>query len=117
MGISLNMDGVKARVSKERLTKAQKLGAEQAEMLMSEKYVPKSKGNKQVHLRATSNVTQDGRIQYTAAYSKAQFYGTNGKAVFSNYSTPGTGKRWDLRLKGNAQDMADVKRAAAKGVI
>lgn len=59
-----------------------------------EQYVPKRAG----FLRSQSFVTDTG-VHYTAKYAKAQFYGfVNGYRV-RNYSTPGTGRRWDLRAK------------------
>ncbi|BAK21839.1 minor capsid protein [Melissococcus plutonius] len=64
-------------------------------------YVPKKEG----HLRDDS-YAQDMSIYYPLSYAKAQFYGgfttKNGKEVhFTNYTTPGTGKRWDLKAKAN----------------
>lgn len=115
--VGIQLDGVRERFSGQGLTKAQKLGAEQAADLMTAKYVPMSIGSKQGNLRATVNVTDAGRIQYTSKYAKAQFYGTNGRVQFKNYSTPGTSRRWDLRMKSNKQDMAAVKRAAAREVL
>lgn len=52
----------------------------------------------QYDLRLTGHVTAGGKqIVWRSPYAKAQFYGGNGKAVFRNYTTPGTGKRWDLK--------------------
>lgn len=59
-----------------------------------ERYVPKRAG----FLRSQSFVNDTG-VHYTAKYARAQFYGlVNGHRV-RNYSTPGTGRRWDLRAK------------------
>lgn len=51
-------------------------------------------------LRQSVHATADGsKITYSTPYAKAQFYGViNGHPVH-NYSTPGTGKRWDLKAK------------------
>ena len=59
-----------------------------------ERYVPKRAG----FLRSQRFVNDTG-VHYTAKYARAQFYGfVNGHRV-RNYSTPGTGRRWDLRAK------------------
>lgn len=66
-----------------------------------------------------SFVNSDGTsINYSAVYARAQFYGFVGPAPgyrVHNYTTPGTSRRWDLRLKGNKHDMALVKEAFVKG--
>ena len=82
-----------------------------------EKYVPKKEG----YLRETSKVATDGSsVYYVQPYARAQFYGfiTNqygGPYRIHNYSTPGTSRRWDLRLKGNLSEMAMVKEAFING--
>lgn len=49
-------------------------------------------------MRSSGYVISSGeQIIWNTPYSKAQFYGTNGIAVFKNYTTPGTGSRWDLK--------------------
>ena len=59
-------------------------------------FVPK----KESSLRTTGHVSADGnQVVWNTPYAKAQFYGTNGRATFRKYSTPGTGKRWDLKAK------------------
>jgi|SRR5690625_507003 len=46
-------------------------------------------------LRNTSYITLDNKsIIYTVPYARIQFY-----TQFSNYTTPGTGPRWDLKAK------------------
>lgn len=48
-------------------------------------------------LRQTGSLGVDGKsVVWNTPYARAQFYGTNGRATFNNYTTPGTGKRWDL---------------------
>lgn len=54
-------------------------------------------------LRGSSSTSPDGKeINYNTPYAKAQFYGKVGKGghPVRNYSTPGTGPRWDLKAKG-----------------
>lgn len=75
-----------------------------------EQYVPKRAG----FLRSQSFVNDTG-VHYTAKYSKAQFYGlVNGHRV-RNYSTPGTGRRWDLRAK--AVYKTDWQKVAANAYL
>lgn len=66
-----------------------------------EQFVPKNQGHLRDSVHATSNGSQ---ITYAMPYAKAQFYGIiNGHPVH-NYSTPGTGKRWDLKAKSMFMD-------------
>lgn len=51
---------------------------------------------------------------WNTPYARAQFYGTNGKAVFKNYTTPGTGPRWDKRAK--SLYMSDWVKAFERGL-
>ena len=73
-------------------------------------------------LRGMSSVAEDGSsVMYRAIYARAQFYGfiTNkygGPFRIHNYTTPGTSRRWDLRLKGHKEDMNHVKEAFVKGL-
>ena len=64
-----------------------------------EKYVPLRKGP----LRANLTITPD-RLSYGAVYARAQFYGTNGIVSFHNYTTPGTGPRWDRKASEDYMD-------------
>ena len=51
-------------------------------------------------LSASGSPFSDG-IRYPGPYARAQFYGSsynkNRSFVFRNYTTPGTGKRWDMK--------------------
>nr|DAQ67668.1 MAG TPA: Minor capsid protein [Caudoviricetes sp.] len=84
-----------------------------------EKYVPMLHTDASTNLRSMSFVNSDGTsINYNAVYARAQFYGFVGRAPghrVHNYTTPGTSRRWDLRLKGNKHDMVLVKEAFVKG--
>ena len=66
-----------------------------------EKYVPLRKGP----LRANLTITPD-HLSYGENYARAQFYGTNdnGKTKFQNYTTEGTGPRWDKKAKAKHMD-------------
>lgn len=59
------------------------------------RYVPMLSGD----LRGSQALVRDG-ITWSGVYAKAQFYGTNGIVSFRNYTTAGTGKRWDLKAEG-----------------
>lgn len=120
MGFSVKVDlsNFDKRFSRANLIRARKASADEARKIMNSKYVPSStKGEDKKtggSLRSMSYVSDDGsEIVYTAKYARAQFYGfiTNkygGPYRIHNYTTPGTSRRWDLRLKGNKEDMSRV---------
>ena len=125
MGFSVKVDlsNFDKRFSRVNLIRARKAAADEARKIMNSKYVPSStKGEDKKtggSLRSMSYVSDDGsEIVYTAKYARAQFYGIigpfkKGKRAgktykIHNYTTPGTSKRWDLRLKGNKEDMSRV---------
>lgn len=77
----------------------------------SQQYVPLLDGP----LRSTGYVKDHETVEWRGTpYGKAQFYGTNGYVVFRNYTTPGTGKRWDLVTKGN--HMPEIEREYIRGL-
>lgn len=66
-------------------------------------------------LQQTGTMGIDGKsLHWVTPYAKAQFYGTNGKAIFSHYTLKGTGKRWDLRAK--SLYMSDWQKVFVKGL-
>lgn len=83
-------------VSPAALTRTRKALAGQM-LTDMEKLVPKREGN----LRNDAIASIDGsKLIYTVPYASDQFYGMNGgKYPIVHYTTPGTGKRWDLRGK------------------
>lgn len=126
MGVEVHVDlsGLNRKLSAESLKRARKLMANDALQAMN-KYVPSSsQGNDESGstLRGMSSVAEDGSsVMYRAIYARAQFYGfiTNkygGPFRIHNYTTPGTSRRWDLRLKGHKEDMNHVKEAFVKGL-
>ncbi|WP_297952675.1 minor capsid protein [uncultured Lactobacillus sp.] len=126
MGVKVHADlsGLNRKLSAESLKRARKLMANDALQAMN-KYVPSSsQGNDESGstLRGMSSVAEDGSsVMYRAIYARAQFYGfiTNkygGPFRIHNYTTPGTSRRWDLRLKGHKEDMNHVKEAFVKGL-
>lgn len=127
MGINVhvNLSKFNEKLNAQRIIKARKLMANDALQAM-DKYVPSStKGQNQsgASLRGMTAVATDGSsVMYRAVYAKAQFYGfiTNrygGPFRIHNYTTPGTSRRWDLRLKGNKDDMRAVKEAFIRGML
>lgn len=133
MGFNVNVDlsGFDKRFSRSNLIRARKAAADEARKIMNSKYVPSStKGEDKKtggSLRSMSYVSDDGsQVIYTAKYARAQFYGVigpfkQGKRAgktykIHNYTTPGTSKRWDLKLKGSKDDMEKVKSAFIKGI-
>lgn len=126
MGVDVHIDlsGLNRKLSAESLKRARKLMANDALQAMN-KYVPSSsQGNDESGstLRGMSSVAEDGSsVMYRAIYARAQFYGfiTNkygGPFRIHNYTTPGTSRRWDLKLKGSKDDMEKVKSAFIKGI-
>ena len=122
MGIKVHVDLTKLdlKLNTTQLRQARLNMANDAHQAM-EKYIPMLHPDTSENLRSMSFVNSDGTsIIYTAVYAKAQFYGfiTNqygGPFRIHNYTTPGTSRRWDLRLKGNLSEMAMIKEAFIKG--
>ena|SRR5690625_4074469 len=102
MSINVNVDVDVSKIPPKihgRIPKAQYIMANQVHADMNN-YVPALRYD----LRNQSTIAIDGSsIYYNVPYAKAQFYGSivrNGKRiVFSRYTTPGTGPRWDLKAK------------------
>ncbi|MFW7409164.1 minor capsid protein [Vagococcus fluvialis] len=97
MSINIDLRGVYQKLSDSNIQAGRRAFANQAHVDMNENFVPMLDGN----LRQFSNIGPDGTtIHWNSVYASAQYYGTNGKAVFSKYRTPGTGPRWDEKAKG-----------------
>lgn len=74
-------------------------------------YVPLDRGP----LRSSGRVVDHETVEWRGLpYGKAQFYGTNGIVTFRNYTTPGTGPRWDLVAKGN--HMQEINESYVRGL-
>lgn len=98
--LKIELDGVHKKLSDSNLSKGRHAMANQI-LLDMDRYVPKKRGD----LRASGRVVDDARgVKYSQPYARAQFYGKSfrkGKSyTFRNYSTPGTGPRWDLKAQG-----------------
>lgn len=73
-----------------------------------EQYVPLKEG----HLRGQVATSYDCKtIIYTTLYAHRQFYAPKEW----HFKEPGTGPRWDLKLKGNHAKMEHVKHAFIEG--
>ncbi len=110
MGVRVSVNWTGARAIPSRLDEGLNMAANQA-LANMEQFVPKSEN----YLRDSGHVSGHSII-YKTPYAKAQFYGLiGGKYRVHHYTTPGTSRRWDLRLKGNQQLMKTVTHAFAKG--
>ncbi|UDM79599.1 minor capsid protein [Vagococcus fluvialis] len=97
MAIEIDLSKVYQKLSDSNMQAGRVAMANQILTDTNENFVPMRDGN----LRDFVGIAIDGSsIFWYSVYAKAQYYGTNGKAVFSNYTTPGTGPRWDEKAKG-----------------
>ncbi|TFZ27294.1 minor capsid protein [Lactiplantibacillus plantarum] len=121
MSISVSTDftGLNRKFSEANLKHGRIAAANDAMQAMNTNYVPMLHTDSNTNLRAESKVSTDGSsIIWNATYARAQFYGMVGKAPghrVYKYTTPGTSRRWDLRLKGNANLMKKVSETFVNG--
>ena len=111
MRVIIDLERAKAKLSQERVNRGRYALANQALADMNQ-FVPMREGD----LRTATSIDADGTaINYNMPYAKAQFYGFVGKGRYPirNYTTPGTGPRWDL--KAGSMFMEDWKQAFMKG--
>lgn len=97
ISVKIELEGVKAALSK---TRQRRVKYELADKMLADMtmYVPRKVGT----LRESGLVGSGGEeISWDTDYARKQFYGTDGRVVFKRYTTPGTGKRWDLKAKAN----------------
>lgn len=109
--INVNLKGVRQKLSQQSQLQGRRALANQALADMNQ-FVPM----KENILRQTGTIDIDGTgINYNTPYAKAQFYGRVGKGGYPvrNYTTPGTGPRWDNKAK--AIYMRDWLNAFVKG--
>src|SRR5690625_259075 len=102
--ISADSRGVRQKLSKRAHQKAQYVMANQALADMNP-FVPMREGI----LRMTGHVKGLGDfVVWNTPYARVQFY-----TQFENYTTPGTGPRWDNKTK--AMYMSDWVKAYMRG--
>lgn len=125
VNVKVDLTRLKAKLSSENIIRARKAMATQAMQEMNQ-YVPSSSKDEHENgttLRGETNIADDGSyVLYNVPYAKAQFYGfiTNkygGPYRIHNYTTPGTSRRWDLRMKGNHKAMDNVQKALIRGLL
>lgn len=106
MAIEIDLDGVFDKLSDGNIRRGQYNMAQRMHVTMNESFVPIREGN----LRALSNVSPDGKsINWNSVYARRHYYAPGGW----NYTTPGTGPRWDEKAKGVF--MSDWIEAFKKG--
>lgn len=99
--VKIDLSGARKKLSARSLQNGRREFANVAHRTMNENYVPMRFQS----LRDQSFVESDGeKITWTSRYAGAQYAGKrttkNGKVVyFSNYTTPGTGPKWDELAK------------------
>lgn len=110
MRVDIDLTGARAKMTQGRVIRGRYALANQALADMNQ-FVPKLEGD----LRTATSVEADGTaINYNMPYARAQFYGfVGGGYPIENYTTPGTGSRWDL--KAASMFMEDWKRAFVEG--
>lgn len=117
MGVKLDFDKANRILSQSNKSAARYKAANQAMMAM-ERFAPMSDMQKQNRLRTASHVSNNGEhIIYIMPYAKAQFYGIVNGFRIKNYTTPGTSRRWDLRLKGDKTLMKTVTDAYGREMM
>ncbi len=91
--VDIDLKGIEEKFSEANLQRGRRALANQALADMNQ-YVPKQEGN----LRQASSIDIDGSaINYHSKYAKRQYHAPGGW----NYTTPGTGPKWDEKAKGN----------------
>lgn len=107
--VTVDLSGVKTKLGSNNIKVAKY--AMMNDMLRDmQPFVPNDTGT----LQETGAISSDEKsLFWNTPYARAQFYGTNGKAIFKNY-TPGTGPRWDKRAK--SLYMSDWVKAFERGL-
>ena len=113
-GVSVKVDlkGIEKKVSPTALAKG-KLAISSQMLTDMSSFVPRKSGD----LSGSGQATRNG-VKYPGPYARAQFYGSSYNKVrtfvFKKYTTPGTGKRWDL--KASALYLDDWKKTGLKAM-
>ena len=109
--VNINITGVRRKLSPQAQQQGQRALANQALADMNQ-FVPAD----ETALRQSATIATDGSaVNYNTPYAKEQFYGRVGKGGYPvrNYTTPGTGPRWDEKAK--SIHMKDWEDAFKKG--
>ena len=112
VSVKVDLKGIENKVSSAALAKG-KLAIANQMLLDMDTFVPLKSGN----LRGSGSV-QGEQIRYPGPYARAQFYGSSynkhSSFSFRRYTTPGTGKRWDL--KASALHVKDWGKVGLKAM-
>lgn len=110
--IVFDFRGIYRKTSPENQTKGKIAMANQM-LIDTDPYIPLEDGE----LRVSGRVEGLGdALTYNTVYARAQFYGSNGIVSFNNYTTPGTGKRWDEKASENHMDSWEKKYLEGAGL-
>jgi hypothetical protein len=105
-GIKVDLTGIRKKLSAENFERGQFNMASRMHSTMNENFVPERDGD----LRAMSHVAPDGStINWVSVYARRHYYAPGNW----NYTTPGTGPRWDQKAKSIF--MSDWVEAFKKG--
>lgn len=105
--VNINYDKINSRIEKARKPMANQF------MIEADRYVPKRQGT----LRQSGCVSNDGRsVIWNTPYAHYQYKGVSklGKTGWT-YTTPGTGPKWDERVKSDPNAMKNITNAFKKG--
>ena len=91
MGVKVEISGVRAKVSEKAFENGRFALGNQM-MSDMDPFVPRKDGTLRQSVHLSSNAKE---IIYQTPYAARQFY-----QQAYNYSTPGTGSRWDLKAQG-----------------
>ncbi len=95
VSVKVDLKGIEKKVSSAALAKG-KLAIANQMMIDMQPFIPRKSGD----LSGSGQATRDG-VRHPGPYARAQFYGgaynKNRSYTFRRYTTPGTGKRWDLK--------------------
>jgi len=110
--VDLNLDRIKQAFSEANID-ASRVDIMDDLLADMNQYVPLRKNP----LRMSAHISSDKQhLVWRTRYAEAQFYGGNRKTTFRNYTTPGTGKRWDLVATTNHKDSWERSFLKALGV-
>lgn len=105
-GVKVDLSGVMNKLSGANIERGQFNMASRMHSTINENFVPEKDGD----LRTMSNVVPDGSsIEWISVYARKHYYAPGNW----NYTTPGTGPRWDQKAKSIF--MSDWVEAFVKG--
>lgn len=96
MDVDIDFSGIKKKFSKSNIDRGMFAMMETQALPDMTNYVPLDGGE----LRMSGH-REDSYLVWDTPYADAQYYGTNGKAIFSQYTTPDTGPTWDEVAKAH----------------